>query len=142
MTASGGEAVVDRLRAADTSSQEASIVQAPVRVVPLAGRPLYLQAGFRWRAGASPQLARIVALSADSARSAPTLGAALGLAPRAPGVASATPADSRARAEALYGEMRDALRRGDWAAFGRAFDALGTTLRAPSRELASRMGPV
>jgi uncharacterized membrane protein (UPF0182 family) len=38
----------------------------------------------------------------------------------------------RARAAALYGEMRDAMRRGDWTAFGRALDALGATLRAPS----------
>jgi uncharacterized membrane protein (UPF0182 family) len=38
----------------------------------------------------------------------------------------------RARAAALYGEMRDAMRRGDWTAFGRALDALGATLRASS----------
>jgi hypothetical protein len=29
--------------------------------------------------------------------------------------------------------MRSALRRGDWAAFGRALDSLGAALRAPSR---------
>jgi hypothetical protein len=126
-------AVVDRLRAVDSVSHDAAIVRTPVRVVPLAGKPLYMQAGFRWRAGASPQLAHVAVVVGDSARSAPTLNAALGLAPRAPGLASTTPADARARAETIYGEMRDALRRGDWSAFGRAFDALGATLRAPAR---------
>jgi hypothetical protein len=28
--------------------------------------------------------------------------------------------------------MREAMRRGDWSAFGRALDALGIVLRAPS----------
>jgi uncharacterized membrane protein (UPF0182 family) len=31
-------------------------------------------------------------------------------------------------ARSLYNTMRDALRRGDWAAFGRAFEALGRAL--------------
>jgi hypothetical protein len=42
---------------------------------------------------------------------------------------SPTPQDFRARADSLYREMRAALSRGDWTAFGRAFDALGATLR-------------
>jgi uncharacterized protein len=124
---------VDRLRAADSVSHEATVVRTPVRVVPVDGKPLYLQTGFRWRAGSSPQLARVAAVVGDSARSGPTLASALGLSPTAPGVASAAPGDLRTRAESLYGEMRDALRRGDWGAFGRAFDALGAALRAPVR---------
>jgi uncharacterized membrane protein (UPF0182 family) len=36
--------------------------------------------------------------------------------------------DLKTSATALYAAMRDALRRGDWAAFGRAFDALGRVL--------------
>jgi uncharacterized membrane protein (UPF0182 family) len=36
-------------------------------------------------------------------------------------------------ASALYAAMRDALRRGDWAAFGRAFDGLGRALTPSSR---------
>jgi uncharacterized membrane protein (UPF0182 family) len=31
---------------------------------------------------------------------------------------------------ALYAAMRDALRRGDWVAFGRAFDGLGRAVGA------------
>jgi hypothetical protein len=41
--------------------------------------------------------------------------------------------DLRARAESLYHDMRDALRRGDWPSFGRAFDALGGALRVSPR---------
>jgi hypothetical protein len=33
----------------------------------------------------------------------------------------------------LYHEMRAALARGDWTAFGRAFDSLGAVLRAAPR---------
>jgi uncharacterized protein len=124
---------VDRLRAVDSVSHEPAIVRTPVRVVPLAGNPFYLQAGFRWRAGSSPQLARVAIAIDDSARSAPTLAAALGLAPATPGLASPTPTDVRTRAEALYREMRDALRRSDWGTFGRAFDALGSALRVQPR---------
>jgi uncharacterized protein len=126
-------AVIDRLRAVDSVSHEATIVRTPVRVVPLAGRPAYLQSGFRWRAGASPQLARVATVIGDSARAGASLSAALGLASASTGSASAAPTDTRTRAEAIYVEMRDALRRGDWAAFGRAFDALGAALRVPAR---------
>ncbi|MDB4883229.1 MAG: hypothetical protein JWL95_1995 [Gemmatimonadetes bacterium] len=126
-------AMVDRLRAVDSVSHEAAIVRTPVRVMPVNGKPLYLQAGFRWRAGASPQLARVAIVAGDSARSGPTLATALGLVSKTAGLASATPGDTRTRAEALYTEMRDALRRGDWGAFGRAFDALGASLRVPVR---------
>jgi len=112
---------------------ESAIVRTPVRVIPVGGEPLYLQAGFRWRAGESPLLARVTPVAGDSARNGPTLPAALGLAPSPAGPAIATPTDARARAEAIYAEMRDALKRGDWSAFGRAFDALGAVLRVPVR---------
>ena len=123
---------VQRLRVADTTAADANLVHAPVRALPVAGQPVYLQAAFRWRAGAPPSLARVATVVGDSARTGPTLAAALGLASSAPGTPPAAPADMRARAAALYGEMRDAMRRGDWTAFGRALDALGATLRAPS----------
>jgi uncharacterized membrane protein (UPF0182 family) len=69
----------------------------------------------------------------DSVRTGPMLAAALGLSSTPRGVTSAAPADLRARAESLYRDMRDALRRGDWTAFGRAFEAMGTALRASQR---------
>ena len=125
-------ATVQRLRAADTTVADASLVHAPARALPLAGKPAYLQAAFHWRAGASPSLARVAAVVDDTARTGPTLAAALGLATAAPGASAAAPGDLHARAAALYAEMREAMRRGDWTAFGRALDALGAVLRAPS----------
>ena len=124
---------LERLRAADTSAADAPIVHAPVRVVPLAGKPAYFQAAFRWRAGGVPSLARVAAVVGDTVRAGPSLAAALGLSPDTSGAVATTPADRHARAASLYGEMRDALQRGDWTAFGRAFEALGTALRAPQR---------
>jgi hypothetical protein len=38
-------------------------------------------------------------------------------------------ADFRIRVRQLYDEMRRATARGDWSAFGRAFDTLGAILR-------------
>jgi len=126
-------ATVDRLRAADTASHDGPVVHAPVRVVPLAGRPMYFQAAFRVRAGASPTLGRVAAVTGDSLRSGPTLAAALGLATATTAAGPARQVDLRARAESLYRDMRDALRRGDWPSFGRAFDALGGALRVSPR---------
>ena len=124
---------MERLRLADTSAMDAPIVHAAVRVLPLAGKPAYLQAAFRWRAGGVPSLARVATVVGDTVRSGPSLVAALGLAPDTPGSVAATPSDVRTRAASIYGEMRDALQRGDWTAFGRAFEALGATLRAAER---------
>jgi len=39
----------------------------------------------------------------------------------------------RARVELLYEQMRSALQRGDWVAFGRAYEALGALLGVPKR---------
>jgi len=42
-------------------------------------------------------------------------------------------ADFRTAAEQLYERMADAMRRGDWVAFGHAYDALGTLLNRPKK---------
>ena len=120
--------VLDRLRTADTASHDNGLVRSPVRVVPAAGRPLYSQSVYQWRPGGSPRLARVAADVDDSVRVGATLIAAVGGA-RAPGMTEPTPRDFRARTDSLYRAMRDALARGDWSAFGRAFDALGAALR-------------
>ncbi|MDQ6633425.1 MAG: UPF0182 family protein, partial [Gemmatimonadota bacterium] len=121
-------AVMDRLRALDTSSRESGLVRSPLHAIPVGEHALYVQAVFQWRPGGSPRLMRVESLLGDSLHLGPTLPAALGTA--APVRASElAPGDLRARADSLYQAMRDALRRGDWTAFGRAFDALGTALR-------------
>jgi uncharacterized membrane protein (UPF0182 family) len=121
--------VLDRLRAIDTSSRESGLVRSPLRAIPVADHSLYVQPVFQWRPGGSPRLLRVEALIGDSLGVAPTLPAALGVAPPPP-AAEPAPRDLRARADSLYQVMRDALSRGDWTTFGRAFDALGAALRA------------
>lgn len=120
--------VLDRLRAADTAAHENGLVRSPVRVLPVAGQPLYAQTVFQWRPGGSPRMARVAAVLGDSVHVASTLVAAVGGA-APPRIPDAAPRDLRARADSLYRIMRDALTRGDWSAFGRAFDALGAALR-------------
>jgi hypothetical protein len=41
-----------------------------------------------------------------------------------------TPEDFRRRVSALYESMREAMRRGDWAGLGTAYEALGRLLRS------------
>jgi len=123
--------VVDQLRGADTTGHDNGVVRSPVRVIPIGGHPVYFQSVLQWLPGGSPRLVHVTALAGDSVSVAPTLAAMLG------GSISATnqnvPQGFRVRADSLYRMMRSALERGDWATFGRAFDALGTALgqRAP-----------
>jgi uncharacterized membrane protein (UPF0182 family) len=119
--------VVDRLRTADSTGHEGGIVHAPLRVVPVGGRPLYLQSSFQWRPGGSPRLLRVALLVGDSLRIGPTLAAAVGTGMTSV-ASSSTPQAFRARTDSLYRAMRDALAHGDWTSFGRAFDALGQSL--------------
>jgi uncharacterized membrane protein (UPF0182 family) len=121
-------AVLDRLRAIDTSSRESGLVRSPLRAVPVAEHALYMQSVFQWRPGGSPRLLHVESLFGDSLRVGPTLAAALG-APAPVRTSEPAPLDLRARADSLYQVMREALRRGDWVTFGRAFDALGASLR-------------
>jgi hypothetical protein len=125
--------VVDRLRSADSSLRETGIVRAPIRAAPLAGRVLYAQPSFQLRSGASPKLVRVSVVLGDSVRTGPTLSLALGAPvanrPNEIGVAR----DARLRPDSLYRAMRAALGKGDWAAFGRALDALGVALGVTGR---------
>jgi len=72
---------------------------------------------------------RVAAVQGDSVHSGPSLAVALGAAVRGMPAEPSTVPDLRLRADSLYRVMRDALGRGDWASFGRAFDALGLALR-------------
>ena len=118
--------ILDRLRGADTTGHDNGIVRAPARVVPIGGRPAYFQSVFQWLPGGAPRLVHVSAVLGDSLAVAPTLSQILG--DSAATSASTAPQSFRVRTDSLYRVMRAALERGDWAAFGRAFDALGATL--------------
>lgn len=120
---------LDRLRAADTISASL-LVRGFVRAIPVADQIVLLQPRYDWRGGGAPRLLYATALVGDSVRSARTL---LQLAGRLPDSAMVTTGDFRARVMRLYEDMRRASARGDWAAYGRAFDALGALLRERRR---------
>ena len=123
-------AILDRLRSVDSAgsaAREGPLVAGRVRAIPVHGGIGYMQPRYRWRPATVPPALFRVALLDDTARS---------LAPIADGPAQppelpTTPADFRASINALYTQMREAMKRGDWVAFGRAFDALGKALGRP-----------
>jgi hypothetical protein len=115
---------LDRLRAADTISVSL-LVRGYVRALPIAGQIVMLQPRYDWRGGGAPRLVYVMALTGDTVRTARTLLQFPGRLPEPVPVSR----DFRTRARELYDEMRRASGRGDWAAYGRAFDALGALLR-------------
>ena len=117
--------VIDRLGLADTVPASL-LVRGYVRAIPVGGEIVLVQPRYDWRGSGPPRLLYVAALAADSVRSARTL---LQLAGRLPTALVLGSGDIRSRARELYDEMRRAAERGDWAGFGRAFDALGALLR-------------
>jgi uncharacterized membrane protein (UPF0182 family) len=123
--------ILDQLRGADTTTHENGVVRAPARVVPIGGHPAYFQSVFQWLPGGTPRLVHVSTLVGDSVTVAPTLAAVLG-GEAAADSSAVVGQPFRVRADSLYRAMRAALERGDWASFGRAFDALGAALRRPA----------
>lgn len=104
-----------------------------VRVVPVAGALAFVQPSYAGDGAAT--LAQVAVLAGDSVRVGSGLAAAVraGAPTTAPGAAPADGRDAVARARALYLSMREALRRGDWRAFGEALDSLGGAVGARPR---------
>jgi hypothetical protein len=125
--------IADQLRRAlDTTvsaPRDARAVHGRVRMVPLAGgQLLFVQPLYGWRADGATLLA-IAATTDTVVTAAHSLDDALGA--RGSATETTSPiaaADFRTAAEQLYSRMSDAMRRGDWVAFGRAYDALGALL--------------
>ncbi len=132
--------ILDRLhRSIDSASRaitarDAPIVRGPVRVLPSGSRQAFVQTAYVWRADGTPSVRLVAVLLGDTVRTGQTIATAAGLpAPVIPYV-PLSPTEFRARVDALYGEMRDAMKRGDWLAFGVAYESLGRVLRtSPSK---------
>ena len=109
------------------------MLHGQVRAVPVRTGAAYVQTSYHPDQDNQLVLDRVAVLSGDSVRvylpGSPML--------RAPGSSRAgtttLSGQNDVSARALYAVMRDALRRGDWLAFGRAFDALGRVLAQRSK---------
>jgi uncharacterized membrane protein (UPF0182 family) len=127
-------AVIDRLRSVDSAgsaAREGPLAHGHIRAIPVRSGIGFVQPTYRWRPASIPTLNRIGLLVGDTTRSvSPGTALSAGLTRASDSSARAILAGS---ASALYAAMRDALRRGDWAAFGRAFDGLGRALTPSSR---------
>ena len=135
--------LVDRIQQhADTTPapRDTRWVRGAVRAFPMAGTAGFVQTTYAWRSTTPPTIARVTVLAGDSIVFGPTLGHAVGVSVGTDAAGPLNPIDFRARVEALHAAMRAAIRRGDWAAFGEAFDSLGALLEAP-RPLAPPPAP-
>ena len=105
-----------------------------VRAAPLKDGMLFAQSAFASRADAPMTLIRSAVLANGTVFAGRSVSQALGAPPLAADTASLTPAAFRARVTALYAQSRAALQRGDWIAFGRAYNALGALLARRERK--------
>ena len=91
-----------------------------VRAVPVAGGAMFVQSEFAVRADAPPTLLRSAILSAGAVVTGRSIAQALGAPFSGADSGPLTPARFHARTVELYAQMRAAMQRGDWPAFGRA----------------------
>ncbi len=125
--------VLDRLRSVDSAggaAREGPMAGGRVRTVPVRSGIAFLQPWYRWRPQSIPSISRVALLSDDTSRS---VAPPFGLVPAMPALPSTASPEVKSSASALYEQMRDAMRRGDWVAFGKAFDALGRLLAPEKR---------
>ena len=119
-------AVRTQLRGGDGRQvRDATLARGPIRTVPASGALAFVQPAYEWHLEGPPLLAQTSLLIGDTVRTGKTLREIVGGRPNA---ASRSPPDFRATVSRLYEAMRRAARSGDWAAFGSAFDSLGTVL--------------
>lgn len=127
------EVLDDLERSADSAGvgrQRRNPRRGRVHVMPMATGLLYVQSRYEWGTDAAPSVVGVAARVGGETRAGATLEAALGVPARAAG---RTGESFRAAVETLHRRMREALRQGDWSAFGTAFSALGQLLRPPGR---------
>ena len=124
-------AILDRLKGTDVPpTREPAMPRGAVRAVPVGDDIAFVQSAYIIRGEGAPTLGRVSVFYRDSLRSGQSLAQILGTLPTGATTSHspAAPGDLRSRADSLYKVMRDAMRRGDWATFGQAFDALGKLL--------------
>jgi uncharacterized membrane protein (UPF0182 family) len=116
--------LLDRLQRMADSARISQARRHPrrgrVQVVPTVGGLLVLQSFYEWVPERSPRLTGIAAILGGMGQTAVTLAASFG----APTHEPVTDARLRLRIARIHAAMQEALRNGDWTAFGRAMAEL------------------
>jgi hypothetical protein len=122
------------LQSAADSSQGARPTRplpGPVRILPTSSGFIAVQTHYVVRPDGVPQVLVAAVARKEGISSGRTLMDAVGLPHPVVADVPVTPEDFRRRVNALYETMREAMRRGDWAGIGAAYEALGRLLRSP-----------
>ena len=103
-----------------------------ITAIPTAEGPWFVQPQYLWPVTGAPAVSHVALWRGGSASAARDLAAVLrGARPDAPVEPRGSPA-WQARVATLYNQMRVALKKGDWSAFGEAFETLGRLTGQPS----------
>jgi hypothetical protein len=116
-----------------TTPRDAHVVRGPVRVFPRGTGVTFVQTVYAGRSDGSVQVLTAAVLLGDSLGTGSTIAAAAGLPEPQTSQAPLTAEEFKAQLASIYADMRDAMRRSDFRAFGSAYEALGRLLRMPTR---------
>jgi hypothetical protein len=123
------------LQAASDSSQAGALatrpLTGPIRILPTTEGLVAVQTQYVVRPDGVPQILVATLARKAGASAGRTLMEAAGLPDPVVTDLPITPEDFRRRVNVLYESMREAMRRGDWAGLGAAYEALGRLLRSP-----------
>ena len=128
-------ALAQMRRTADTAlaaAREGPVAYGRVRPVPIGDTLTLVQPVYTAPPRSRPTLALVIAMTDSTPRIGHTFASIVG-APLAGLPVDTSPIEFRARVEALYEAMSEAMRRRDWLGFGAAYDSLGALLGRPPR---------
>ncbi|MEP7343691.1 MAG: UPF0182 family protein [Gemmatimonadaceae bacterium] len=113
--------------------RDAHILRGPVRVLPVGNGVAFVQTAYAGRSDGSVQALATAVLNGDSLGIGTTIAAAVGMPEPRASETPLTAEEFKARIASIYADMREAMRRGDFRAFGASYEALGRLLQLPTR---------
>ncbi|MGH7713631.1 MAG: UPF0182 family protein [Gemmatimonadaceae bacterium] len=115
------------------ANRESRPIRGPLHSIPHSRGIAFAQTTYGPRGDGTLAIARVVVADGDSIRAGLSVMSAIGVTPTSVVLPPSTPEEFRSRVEGYYRQMREALSRNDWRAFGDAYEALGRLLRAAQR---------